>query len=483
MITIHLSHECFIYDAYHITKAFFPNVEIKTQLVEGQSPSLRFYQKQEEIFTIMDPNHSKLPPKEDTVQRKECKHTINQQLYKHLSQYTGTSLDWGFMTGIRPTKIAMKKWREFTQQTEPKEEIPTKLAQNWLQSYYNVSPKKAVLALEIVEREAKTLETIDLQHGYSLYVGIPFCPTRCTYCSFTSYPLHQWEDKIDQYLDALFIELKYIGQVSSSKTLDTIYIGGGTPTSLSSHQMDRLLCKIKEYFPWHQAKEITVEAGRPDSISREKLQVIKDHGVSRISINPQTMQDKTLLEIGRNHTVADIYQVYQMAQEVGFTNINMDLIMGLPGETLEEVADTLAQIKTLKPQSLTIHSLAMKRASTLTASDTKIATQTPIGEMIDLAHQTARELNLVPYYLYRQKNMAGNYENIGYCSIDKVGIYNILIMEEKQSIVAAGAGASTKIVLPQETNNIVRIENVKNVDDYIVRIHEMIERKGEWLWH
>ena len=244
-----------------------------------------------------------------------------------------------------------------------------------------------------------------------------------------------------------------------------------------------------------------MEAGRPDSITKEKLEVLRRHQISRISINPQTMQQKTLDCIGRKHTVEDIRQVYAMARELGFENINMDLIAGLPGETLDDMQDTLRQIEMFAPDSLTVHALAMKRASRLTQEkregsyrgNDQADSAAMLSEMIELAAEYAGKMQLVPYYLYRQKNIAGNFENVGYAKVDKAGIYNILIMEEKQSIVAVGAGASTKIVLPKEktlidekTGNpkqIVRTENVKDVEQYINRIDEMIERKGEWLWH
>lgn len=513
MIEIIISHNYFIYDAYHITKAFFPQEEIKTKVIENQVPGLDFIKDNIVIFSFIDKVYKTIPNEQDRDKRKNCKHNLNQQLYLELVGYTGINLTWGFMTGIRPTKITTSKYLEFKAQIEATSKADLDLVSNktqeWLQAYYNVSPSKARIAVEIVQREQKALKAIDVVNGYSLYIGIPFCPSRCTYCSFTSYPLKEWEQKIEKYLEALIKELKFIGKVSRHKTLDTIYIGGGTPTTLSANQLDRLLLAIKEQFHWQQVKEITVEAGRPDSITLEKLQILKSHGVERISINPQTMQNKTLKLIGRNHSVEEIYQVYDMAQKLGFKNINMDLIMGLPEESIEDVNNTLEQIRELKPQSLTIHALAIKRSSIL--KDKSLGTKkvnnldtelnplhskeqsikiqrelelaNNLETMINLANEMARELNLVPYYLYRQKNIAGNFENIGYCEEDKVSLYNILMMEEKQSVVAAGAGACTKIVLQQEKNNIIRIENVKNVDDYITRIDEMIDRKGEYLWH
>ena len=276
-------------------------------------------------------------------------------------------------------------------------------------------------------------------------------------------------------------------------------MGGGTPTTLSAAQMNCVLSQLEQNFNMEYLQEYTVEAGRPDSITREKLEVLYKHHVGRISINPQTMQQKTLDLIGRRHTVEATVQAFQMAREIGFDNINMDLIAGLPEERPEDMADTLRQIEELMPDSLTVHALAMKHGSRLSRERAEAAVRpnykqmaVELEEMIHMAAESARNMGLLPYYLYRQKNIAGNFENVGYAKVDKAGIYNILIMEEKQSIVAAGAGASTKVVLPYEIpapgskngrkTNLIRIENVRDVNEYITRIDEMIERKGEWLW-
>ena len=303
------------------------------------------------------------------------------------------------------------------------------------------------------------------------------------------------------FRSAVCKELSFIAKVSQEKKLNTVYVGGGTPTTLEPHQMDRLLTHLEEAFSYENLKEITVEAGRPDSITREKLEVLKKNKIGRISINPQTMQQKTLDLIGRRHTIEDIKRVYGMARELGFENINMDLIAGLPEETVEDMQDTLQQIQVLAPDSLTVHALAMKRASRLSKEqegkkrevneEAQIAST--LAQMIELAREAATSMGMEPYYLYRQKNIAGNFENVGYAKVDKAGIYNILIMEEKQSIIAVGAGASTKIVVPDDkvvldpkTGNpkkILRSENVRDVEQYIRRIDEMIERKGELLWH
>ena len=322
---------------------------------------------------------------------------------------------------------------------------------------------------------------------------MPNCPTVCSYCSFSSGALSDWQDRVDDYLDALCLELGFLADRSGDKKLDAVYIGGGTPTSLSASQLERLLSFVDERFDRSGLLEYTVEAGRPDTITEEKLQVLKKYGVTRISINPQTMQQKTLDLVGRRHTVQDTVEVFRMARRLGFDNINMDLIAGLPGEGPEEMQDTLRQIEALAPDSLTVHALAIKRAAKMGQEERKARMGSEIGAMIREAALGAERMGLKPYYLYRQKNIAGNFENVGYAKVDNAGIYNILIMEEKQTILAAGAGASSKLVLKEEVKapgsrkgkmtKFLRIENVKAIDAYISRIDEMIERKGEWLWH
>ena len=344
------------------------------------------------------------------------------------------------------------------------------------------SDEKINLSLEIAAREKKLLEPLDYERGYSLYVGIPFCPTTCLYCSFTSYPISKWTGRTGLYLEALFKELEYTAGKMKGRPLDTIYFGGGTPTSLPAEDIHAILCKLEDLFDTAHALEFTVEAGRPDSITEEKLQVLRDHGITRISINPQTMNQKTLDLIGRRHTVEMVKERFWMAREMGFDNINMDLIMGLPEEDMDDVRHTLHEVKKLAPDSLTVHSLAIKRAARLNMfkeqyGDLKIS-NTP--EMIDLSAACAREMGMEPYYLYRQKNMAGNFENVGYSLPGKACIYNILIMEEMQTIAACGAGTTTKVVFPSE-NRRERCENVKEVEQYISRIDEMIGRKEKIL--
>ena len=282
---------------------------------------------------------------------------------------------------------------------------------------------------------------------------------------------------------ALEKEIDFTAQKFYHKKLNSIYIGGGTPTTLNPKQLDRLIRKIKCSFDLQHCIEFTVEAGRPDSITREKLAVLRKHDIDRISINPQTMKQETLDLIGRHHTVEQVKESFQMARELGFDNINMDLIMGLPQESIEDVRNTMEEMKKMGPDNITIHSLAVKRAARLTIfkDDYKDMQMVNTQEHMDLCADYCKEMGLSPYYLYRQKGMAGNMENVGYAKDGKAGVYNILIMEEKQTIMALGAGATTKFVLP-ETNpdgsqRIERVENVKDVKNYLERVDEMINRK------
>ena len=275
-------------------------------------------------------------------------------------------------------------------------------------------------------------------------------------------------------------EIDYVSAIPTNRELLTLYMGGGTPTSLNASQMDRLLHKLSQAWDFSKIREITIEAGRPDSITMDKLRVIKSYGIDRISINPQTMKQETLDLIGRKHTTEQIEEAFVMARVAGFKNINMDLIAGLPGETCQDMEETLAKIQAMGPDSMTVHSLAVKRAAYLNQNRAqfKFTGQAEVNRMISLSVHSARTMGMAPYYLYRQKNIAGNLENVGYAKPGREGLYNILIMEEKQTIVGIGAGASTKIVIPGE-NRIERIENVKNVKDYIERFDEMIERKAQ----
>ncbi len=389
-------------------------------------------------------------------------------LYCSLKQHTGKSLPWGNLTGIRPTKIAYGMLEE----GKGREEIFY-----FLQGKHFVSESKAALSIDIASREREILKDVHYEGGCSLYIGIPFCPTTCLYCSFTSYAIAAYRNVVDRYIDCLIREMEYVSERFQNKILDSVYIGGGTPTTLEPEQLDRLITHLKQLFDFSTVKEFTVEAGRADSITEEKLEVLYRHGVSRISVNPQTMKQETLDIIGRRASVEQVYKAYAQARKVGFTNINMDLILGLPEEGPEDVKNTIDQVVELDPDSLTVHSLAIKRASRLNQwiQENGISLLRNTDETMEIAAKGAERMGMKPYYLYRQKNMSGNFENVGYAKEGKYGLYNILIMEEKQTILALGAGSISKRVYPD--GRIERCENVKDVALYIEKIDEMIERK------
>ncbi len=477
MITITCSDTLYTYNLYHIVKAFFPETEIRQTVDDGQELLVKLVLDGGSCFSVG--NDAAL----GCQGREEKKKLVTSLAYDWLSAHTGRKLAWGMLTGVRPTKLAMGRLKDGDNIKE---------AAAYMQEKYKVRPDKALLAAEIAGREKQLLAPLDYRDGFSLYVGIPFCPSICSYCSFGSSPAEQWRGRMEEYLHALFRELRAIGSMTRGKRPDTIYIGGGTPVTLEAGQLDRLLSLIDELWEGRPL-EYTLEAGRPDCITREKLEVIKHHFVTRISVNPQTMQQKTLDLIGRRHTVQETKDSFYLARELGFENINMDLIAGLPGETAADMEDTLRQIETLRPDSLTIHSLAIKRAARMGQErGLAVVPGEEISRMVGDGAAFAGRMGLVPYYLYRQKNIAGNFENVGYAKVDKAGIYNILIMEEVQTILAAGAGTMTKLRLPEKVclengkeMNLLRIENVKDVAEYISRIDEMIgrKRKGENLWH
>ncbi len=491
--------ELYRYEIHSLLKAFYPREQVKVFVGE---PDVRKYPEPAFLRVDFQPDHieMKILPegepqagsdhkelaagdaeREPLIRREEapegtlfdqkstaCKTAAKHLLYGMLSDYTDTVLPWGELIGIRPTKIAMTRLRAGDTVRE---------AAAFMEREHLVSPEKAALAAQIAERERKILSGIHYENGFSLYVGIPFCPTTCLYCSFTSYPLSSWKTRVNEYLDALEKEMAASAPLFKGRILDTLYIGGGTPTTLEPNESERLISMIRQYFDTGALQEFTVEAGRPDSINAEKLAVLKACGVSRISVNPQTMRDRTLQLIGRQHSAAQTVEAFRLAREAGFDNINMDIILGLPGETSEDVQYTIDVIRELGPDDLTVHSLAVKRASRLQKWIEKngFSSINNTDESMKIAARGAEQMGMHPYYLYRQKNMSGNFENVGYAKDGKAGIYNILIMEEKQSILALGAGSISKGVFPG--GRIERCDDAKEVSIYIDHIDEMIERK------
>lgn len=494
MIEIVLTEKAYENDVYPLTKAFYPEETVKVFSAEeyflikqdnnkasedNEEPAVRInidFKEDTIHISFTDKTGKAMKQHQDIsaeLPKSRYKNAMKRFLYRILCETSGKALPWGILTGIRPTKLVY----EMLEQNEPEPQIYQKMKEEYL-----CSDEKIAMSIRIAKRELELLREMDYQNGYSLYIGIPFCPTTCLYCSFTSYSITKFKDLVDSYLLALEKEIEFASTCFPDKKLTTVYFGGGTPTTLTPEQLDRLLMKVKKHFDFSHVKEFCVEAGRPDSITVEKLQVLKKWDVDRISINPQSMQQKTLDIIGRQHTIEDIEEAFRLARETGHENINMDIIIGLPGENRVDVEDTLSQIKTLNPDSLTMHTLAIKRAARLNTQKEDYADlkASDVPQMLEDTIKFAEDNDYLPYYLYRQKNMADNLENIGYARFGKEGLYNILIMEEKQTILALGAGGMSKFVFHDE-NRIERVDNVKSVNDYIGRIDEMISRKREFL--
>ena len=471
MIQIKIRDREFSYDMKALAQAFYPEQKCVVQEEAGLEKYEGYH-----ILWEMDG----VRQYEETIAAPYSKNEVKRQVYDFLCRNFGKTLPWGILTGIRPAKIPFHMLAE----GRPEDEIFNILCEE-----YRCSPQKARLALDVAKKEYSL--TAGIHHGNSvnIYIGIPFCPSICAYCSFSSYPVRQYEEKVDAYLDALEREIAYAGEAIRGKTLQTVYIGGGTPTSLRGEQFARLLGMVDRYLPMEQVREYTVEMGRPDSATEEKFRCMKAYGVSRISINPQSMKQHTLELLGRRHTVDDVRRVLALAREYGFDNINMDIIVGLPEETLEDLRVTLEEVHRLEPDSITVHTLVIKRASRMGIAyrergEPMLEEDVRIPEMQLEAQAFCRKHGYGPYYMYRQKNKAyttrnTNQENVAYARPGKECLYNIFMMEELETILALGSGGSSKYVFPGE-NRMERVENVKSVEDYISRIDEMIRRKESW---
>ncbi len=404
----------------------------------------------------------------DAPNEKQLKHLAKKTLYKLLSQIYNKTYPWGILSGIRPIKIVHK----LMDKNMSDNNIESVLRQDYL-----IAPDRADLALEIAERERTYISQYNPKK-VSVYVGIPFCPSRCHYCSFTSNSIQSCSKYVQVYVDKLLTEIKEaaVYMKDNSFEVETVYIGGGTPTSLTAQQLEILLSSINDCFG-NSFTEFTCEAGRPDTITEEKLHVLKNAGVSRLSINPQTMNDETLKLIGRAHSVKQIIDSFRLARRIGFNNINMDIILGLPGETMEHLRNTLISIKNLDPESITVHTMAVKRASILNEeNNTDVLNNNMAEQMMEYTKSFMKHNQMHPYYLYRQKHMVQNLENIGYCKEGFECIYNIQIIEERQTNVAFGADAVTKLVTDLEAG-IERQHNIKELKLYIDNVEAMIQKK------
>lgn len=393
-------------------------------------------------------------------------HELCRLVYTSLRKILGITPPWGLMTGIRP----VKKVIELMQDGKSFEEIDDVLT-----SKFEISPDKLSLAYETAKNQKPILEKID-KNAVSLYISIPFCPTRCSYCSFVSHSMDSAIKLMPDYVASLCRELEIIGEIvkETDTKIDTIYFGGGTPTSISAEDIRKIMHSVQENFNLSMVREYSFEAGRPDTITEEKLRVIKEYGADRISVNPQTLNDEVLNVIGRRHTGEDAIKAFETARKIGFRNINTDLIAGLPTETAESFKNTLDRIISLDPESITVHTLTIKRSANLFEQGIK-STSSPASEMVDYSIKKLMQNDYNPYYLYRQKNTIDNLENVGYSKKGFESYYNIFIMDETQTIIGAGCAASTKLVYPD--GKIERIHNYKFPYEYIGRFDQLMEKK------
>ncbi|MRX71480.1 coproporphyrinogen III oxidase [Bacillus lacus] len=410
---------------------------------------------------------------------KQVKTSLSYVYLMLLQEVTGIQQKWGILTGVRPTKLLHKMLRSGTAKEE---------AHRQLKEQYCITDEKINLMQEIVDRQLQAVPDLyDLSKEVSIYIGIPFCPTKCAYCTFPAYAINGRQGSVHSFLGGLHYEMKKMGEWLREQgiKITTVYYGGGTPTSITAEEMDMLYEEMYQSFPdAENIREITVEAGRPDTIQPDKLNVLKKWNIDRISINPQSYIGATLKAIGRHHTVEETIEKFHMARSMGMNNINMDLIIGLPGEALPEFQYTLAETEKLMPESLTVHTLSFKRASEMTRNKNryKVSPREEISRMMDAAVKWTREHQYTPYYLYRQKNILGNLENVGYAREGQDSIYNIMIMEEQQTIIGLGCGAASKFIHP-ETGVITHFANPKDPksynDGFQHYTHEKIRILGE----
>lgn len=472
----------------HLANLFFEETKI-SKSGEDSDLNLRFQKKREGDILVVE---VELKTQEDTYtaefrelneggdernQRRQWKRLYSHVLLEALESLTGMNQEWGILTGIRPTKL----YHNYRQQSLSSEEV-----KHLLMNKHRISARKVELLETIANVQLKSVPDLyNLQDEVSIYIGIPFCPTKCAYCTFPAYAIHRKSGRVESFLDGLHEEIRQLGEWLTARDVKvtTIYFGGGTPTSIEAEEMDALYEIMYESFPFMKdVREVTVEAGRPDTITPAKIEVLKKWNIDRISVNPQSYTDETLKAIGRHHTVQETIDKFNLSRSMGMRNINMDLIIGLPNEGIDEFQHSLAETEKLQPESLTIHTLSFKRASEMTRNKQKyeVADRAMAERMMQLGEEWTADNGYVPYYLYRQKNILGNLENVGYSKPGEESIYNIMIMEEVQSIIGIGCGASSKFRNPA-TGRITQFHNPKDPAAYILSYQDSIEKKLELL--
>lgn len=464
-IRINLNDLKFRYEVYQLFNVYFPMKEIK--FIDEEEADYIFY-IDEKILRFKYKDYCT----EESL-GEDIKNSLRRFLFLCLRDITHDIYPWGILIGIRPSKIALKLIKEGNTEEEVIEIFKEK---------YLAHEDKARLCIDVAKAEERIVNKD--KNNIAIYIGMAFCPTKCLYCSFTSNPIGVHKKMVMPYLEALIKEIRGISQYVKEKKLniESVYFGGGTPTAVGDKEFSIVMKEIYDNFINNsKVKEFTVECGRPDTLTKDKLETMKVYNVNRISINPQTMNDKTLKLIGRTHSSEDIKEKFKMARELGFNDINMDIIIGLPGENHNDMINTKNELLKLKPDSITVHGLALKRGSRMyeefiLKKGIEMTPQEEIIKMYEESRNLAENLGIWPYYMYRQKNMVGNMENLGYAKEGKECIYNIQMIEERQTTIALGAAAVSKVIFLEE-DRLERFPNLKDLHEYISRIDEMIERK------
>lgn len=464
----------FHYEIENISRLFFPYEKleiIKDNCHIAEEPYILTEIDDKITVSVNFGSYKNVGSSEKTADDKENERVICELLFKILTDYTGITMPWGMITGVRPVKYL----RDII------EKNGIDYAKKFFRDYYHTTDEKLNLALTTEEYERVILNS-SKENSFSLYISIPFCPTRCSYCSFVSQSVSKIKHLIEPYVNLLCKEIEYTGEIVKKHNLqlETVYIGGGTPTTLEANQLEMMIKAINSSFDMSTCREFTVEAGRPDTITKEKLLALKNNGVTRISINPQTLNDEVLCQIGRKHNTQQTLDAFDMANEIGFETVNSDLIAGLPSDTVESFKNSIEKIISLGTENITVHTLSIKRSADYTeqglTTNREDARRT--GEMLSFAEDTLKNNGYIPYYLYRQSRMVGNFENVGWSKPDHEGLYNVFIMDETHSILACGAGAVTKLK-NHNTGNLERIFNYKFPYEYIDRFDEIINRKNK----
>ena len=465
----------FHYECENLCRVFYPNDSV--QIVYDRDDPAALTSRMETVdggFRLcasMDGAREELFVPADAPRLAEAQElAAAKTIFLLLQKRTGYTPPWGMLTGVRPSKLMIALMRDMGERQ----------AQDYFTETLLVQPDKTALAAAVARQEDKILRA-SRPESYSLYLSVPFCPSRCSYCSFVSHSVSSPSARklIEPYVELLLREIELTGSIARELglRLETVYIGGGTPTTLSAAQLTAVCDALAAHFPLHAAREFTVEAGRPDTITRDKLDALRAAGVSRISINPQTLNDDVLAHIGRRHTAQDALDCFRMAREAGFDNINMDLIAGLETDTPDSFRSTLDGILALAPENITVHTLALKRSSRMVQEENALSRGgAAVAEMLADAQSRCTASGYVPYYMYRQSRCIGNFENVGWCRAEKECLYNVYMMEEVHTVLACGAGAVTKLREPHGPM-IERVFNFKYPYEYIGRFDELTARK------